>query len=195
MKSLAVFDFDGTLIRRDSLWPFLVGVAGFRKCVFAFFSTAAAYIFCRSTGEDPRSYIKSKLLEKTLEGIGEGSIAKTLPYLVSWCVWKKEVVDLLMKHHDKGHFVLIATGSLDIYIHELIKNLPVDAVLCTKMESVDGVLTGKMAGGNCVRIHKAELVKRFIEENGPFEETWSYGNAPHDLPMMALTDHSTIIKK
>ncbi|MDP9195917.1 MAG: haloacid dehalogenase-like hydrolase, partial [Pseudomonadota bacterium] len=63
----------------------------------------------------------------------------------------------------------------------------------TDLEVVDGILTGRMDGGNCVRQEKARRVRAFLEQHGPFDETWGYGNRPHDIPMLDLLDHRIIV--
>jgi phosphoserine phosphatase len=70
-----------------------------------------------------------------------------------------------------------------------------DAVIGTDLEVVDGKLTGRLASVNCVRDEKARRVAEWVGANGPFKESWGYGNRPHDLAMLALTDHPTVIDK
>ena len=65
--------------------------------------------------------------------------------------------------------------------------------MCTRVEVINGVVSGFMTAGNCVRKRKAEILANYIEKNGPFVESWGYGNYPHDLPMLELLDHRTIV--
>jgi phosphoserine phosphatase len=50
-----------------------------------------------------------------------------------------------------------------------------------------------MTKGNCVRLRKAERVAEWLQDNGPFDDTYGYGNAPHDLPMLELLNHKIIV--
>ena len=74
-----------------------------------------------------------------------------------------------------------------------MQDLPHDAIICTQIEVKDGAVIGTMVRGNCVRQRKAELVEEYLERNGPFAESWGYGNLPHDLPMLDLLKHRVII--
>ena len=70
-----------------------------------------------------------------------------------------------------------------------------DAVIGTDLEIVNGKLTGKLAGANCIRDEKARRVAEWVSQNGPFQESWGYGNRPHDLAMLALTDNPVVVNK
>jgi phosphoserine phosphatase len=50
-----------------------------------------------------------------------------------------------------------------------------------------------MRSDNCVRLAKAERLRDWLARNGPFRSVAGYGNAPHDLPMLALCDRRTVI--
>jgi phosphatidylglycerophosphatase C len=99
----------------------------------------------------------------------------------------------LQEHYDQSHHVVIASGSLDLYLPELVKTLPHHALLCTKIEVVNGIATGVMSEGNCVRQGKADHVAAYLKQHGPFGESWGYGNFPDDVPMMNLLRHRVIV--
>lgn len=189
---VAFFDFDGTLAHRDSLWPFLIAVAGFWQCMAGILLALFQYVFAKD-GQDRRTIIKAALLNYTLKGRKTQDLVPAISRMRSWPNWITPTTEALKKHHEDGHKVVVATGSLDLYVQAMLGDLPVDAILCTRMEVKDGVLTGQMLSGNCVRKRKAELVAEYMKEHGPFAESWAYGNAPHDLPMMELTTHRVVI--
>jgi len=189
-RTIAIFDFDGTLAEHDSLWPFLVAVAGLPRCMLAMCVSLWAYIFaCQG---DKRTIVKERLLYAILRGRRHSELAPAITRMKSWPRWMKTAEDL-KRHYAAGHHVVIATGSLDLYIKEMLGDLPYHAILSTEMEVQGGVLTGRMALGNCVRQRKAERVEAYMLSHGPYEDSWAYGNAPHDLPMMKLTKHSVVI--
>lgn len=89
--------------------------------------------------------------------------------------------------------MVIASGGLDLYLPTVLKAVPYDELICTRAE-VTGALTGAMVGGNCVRARKAAMVQDWLDRHGRFEDSWGYGNAPHDLPMMALMKNRVVIR-
>ena len=137
--------------------------------------------------------MKAYLLEKLLAGRAVSELAPSVGKLRNWRRWKDAVRKTLLQHHEAGHHIVIASGGLDLYLPELLKDLPHHALICTQVGVTNGTITGEMIFGNCVRLRKAELVAEYIEENGPFAEGWGYGNLPHDLPMLNLLKHRIII--
>ena len=92
---------------------------------------------------------------------------------------------------------MIATGSPEIYVAALLRaaGIKADAILGTELEIVGDRLTGRLAGPNCVRAQKAVRVKAWLAENGPFQESWGYGNPPHDKEMLKLVTNPTLIRR
>lgn len=191
-NTIAFFDFDGTLVENDSLWPFLLTAAGRSTCYAACAKALWARIFCPAD-KDKRSIFKDVLLQHTLAGKSLDELSIAAQKIESWPKWIEASCNAIKDHHAQGHFIVIASGSLDIYLKNLLKHIPYNAVICTEMEIKNGVLTGKMSSGNCVRESKAKRVATYLEQHGPYEDSIAYGNAPHDLPMMELTNKRVIV--
>ncbi|MGE3623878.1 MAG: HAD family hydrolase [Bdellovibrionales bacterium] len=198
-KHLAVFDFDDTLIEGDSLWPFLVLVSGYpaaiKALMQALFLLALRWLNEKSRPEQPdtRTFIKSHLLKKTLAGRHVDTLAPAIEKLRRWQKWKAPVRAALLDHFARGHQIVIASGGLDIYLPALLQDLPPCALICTRMEIESGIITGVMPSGNCVRRRKAEILANYLEKNGPFSESWGYGNYPHDMLMLELLRHRIFV--
>lgn len=191
-KTLVLFDFDGTLVRGDSLFPFLHRVAGKKAFLFSW-GRALIESLSQPFGQR-RTYIKAKMLKDLLSGRPLESLQPAIEDLRDWPIWKRKIQMSLREHHAQGHHIVIASGSLDVYLPALLAdNVPYNGLICTQMEVVDGKLTGVMASGNCARERKAELVKAYIDANGPFYDSWGYGNSPHDIPMLKLVKHQVLV--
>lgn len=196
----AFFDFDGTLVRGDSLLPFLSQTVGYRRARLSLVQAIRAGFLLRRRdggrgdgGRDVRTTIKEVLLALTLKGVPLAEAQAAAERLAGWPRWNARIRGELDRHRDAGRRIVVATGALAIYMPVLLRGLPVDHLLATELEVEDGVLTGRMAGGNCVRASKAERVARYLAEHGPFAETWGYGNRPSDLAMLDLLHNRTIV--
>ena len=53
-------------------------------------------------------------------------------------------------HRAQGHTVAIASSATPYQVEPLARELGVDHVLCTRLEVVDGVLTGEVDGADAV---------------------------------------------
>ena len=197
---VAFYDFDGTLIHGDSLPLFVAEVIGRRRTHLAFAdairSAAHRHLRRRGPGCDFRGSVKAILLKRTLRDLPLVDAQAAAERLADRLRWYAPVVETLKRHRDAGRRVVVATGALDVYMPILLNGLgvPVDGLLATEMEVVDGRLTDHLATGNCVRADKAERVRTWLAEHGPFAETWGYGNRPSDLPMLALLDRRVVIR-
>ncbi len=195
MTRLAIFDFDRTLITGDSFIPFLCCVAG-RTRTYAAIVESLARLAVRPSkekGVDPPTFLKAFLIDRLLKGKKIADLEDALKDLSLWQDLNLKIVHRLLDHHKRGDTIVIASGGLDIYLPTLLEDLPHTALICTEIGQKDGVLTGQMTKGNCVRLLKAQRVHEWMEENGPFEETFGYGNAPHDLPMLDLVKHRVVV--
>jgi HAD superfamily phosphoserine phosphatase-like hydrolase len=199
---IAIFDFDGTLVEGDSFWPFLGLIAGWPKTAITFtrgLALCAIYRLHKTKPgkSDSRTFIKDYLLRKLIAGKKLKDLPPILEKLRTWRKWKAPIHQALLDHHAKGHHIVIASGGLDLYLPALLRDLPHHALICTEIGIADGVSTGEMVIGNCVRERKAELVADYIKNyqaaHGPLADSWGYGNAPHDVPMLALVRHATLV--
>ena len=196
MKRVAIFDFDNTLIEGDSFVPFLT-YASNAVLVYATAFEALVRFAVRRARKRPteslRTFLKSFLVCRILKGKRpedlKNAIART-------CAWQKPnltVLKTLHEHHEKGDKIVIASGALDLYMPELLRDIPYDALICTDVEVKDGRITGVMINGNCVRRCKAERVRTWLKAFGPFDESFGYGNYPHDVAMLELVKHRVIV--
>ncbi|WP_158047516.1 HAD-IB family hydrolase [Skermanella pratensis] len=196
-QGIAFFDFDGTLVRGDSLLPFLSQIVGSRRARLSLARAVHGAIQLHATrrqlGDDIRTSTKAILLRQTLAGVPVAEAAAAAERLAGWTRWNRPVLDALKAHQDAGRRIVVATGALDLYMPVLLRGLGIDDLLATGLEEIDGVLTGHMKGGNCVRAMKAQRVSAYLHHHGPFGETWGYGNRPSDVPMLALLRNKVIV--
>ena len=196
---VAFFDFDGTLIHGDSLPLFIGEVIGQRRARLALADAIRSGLHRhirgrRGPGVDFPGSVKAILLKRTLRGVPVADALAAAERLVHRIRWHRPMLDALKRHAQEGHRVVVATGALDLYMPVLLRGLAIDDLLATGMEARDGVLTGNLSTGNCVRLDKASRVRAWIDRHGPFTRTWGYGNRPSDLPMLSLLDHPTVVR-
>ncbi len=201
-RKLAVFDFDGTLIKGDSLWPFLTAVAGTPQAAMAAAEGFVGYYLrlynnrFDPTLQDMRTYVKAHMLRKLLGGRKAGTFGPAIEKVRRWVKWNESVRKSMLDHFAKGsHQIVIASGALDLYLPELLKDFPPHELLCTVMIVKNGTITGEMAGDNCVRQWKAQRLSEYLAGQEPFDDSWGYGNMPHDNQMLNMkrSKHQIII--
>lgn len=193
MPTLAIFDFDGTLIRGDSLWLFITALRGRGRALRALLMAMLTAPASNTFWYDPRTAIKERWLAATLADATAAECAAAAALVRDNIHWLPAQRMALEQHAADGATILIATGALDVYITTLLDGLPITAVLCTPVErDENGTLTGRM-GGNAVRAAKAARVAAYIKQHGPFTRIIGYGNLPHDRQMLGLCTEAHFI--
>ena len=196
LKRVAVFDYDHTLITGDSFLPYLINVAGRMhtyKALLGGLCSAAISLLIGTNVDGWRTHLKAYLLKNLLAGKRYESLAHAATETRQWQTEKDAVMLSLREHADRGDIIVIASGGLNLYLPELLRGVPYQALICTDIGVENGVITGAMIHGNCVRLRKAERVAQWLAANGPFDESYGYGNAPHDLPMLELVQHRVVV--
>lgn len=192
LPGVAAFDFDGTLSRRDTMVPFLVGCAGWRRLAIAGAASARH-------GLRGRDEMKVATVARLFRGwsadrfADEGrSYAARLPDVL-----RPEVVERLRWHQSEGHPVVLVSAGLTTYLRPLAAELGIDDVLAVELEAHDGKLTGAVVGGvNCRGPEKVARLRAWLAERfGPDTpvELWAYGDSSGDEELLAYADHPTWI--
>jgi len=190
-RGVAVFDFDRTLVRQETLAIFLRLLAGRTACLSACCMAAAKASTAAPAAR--MGIFRAELLRRTLADRPIGQAQEAASRLYTRLTWISQVTDDLLLHQAAGRKILIATGSLSVYMPTILqeKGFRVDGLLSTEMEVNGGVLTGRMVTPSCTWSEKARRVKEWLaDEPGP---VWGYGNLPPDEAMLDLADHPTVI--
>lgn len=186
--TVAAFDVDGTLTVRDCVLPYLWKVGGARGALRALFSSPV--LLLRSVARRDRDALKAHFVRSFLRGVpvetaeraGEEFAARVAS---GWM--RGDVASRLRAHQDAGDVVVLVSASLSPYLEPLGELLEVDAVMCTRLESVDGVLTGGLLGPNCRAAEKARRLEEWAASSGLSGDAWlghAYGDSSGDTEML-----------
>jgi HAD superfamily hydrolase (TIGR01490 family) len=92
---------------------------------------------------------------------------------------------LVHEHRRRGHTVVFASSATRFQVAPLARELDVGHILCTSVETRDGVLTGKLAGPPLWNAMKASAVVEFAEGHGvDLGESFAYSNGYEDVPLL-----------
>ena len=88
-------------------------------------------------------------------------------------------------HLQRGHFVTLLTSGTRFSAAPLADLLKVSHVLCTDLEAIDGVLTGRHIAPACAGPGKVVHAERFAAEHGiDLARSYFYTDSFSDLPML-----------
>jgi len=93
---------------------------------------------------------------------------------------------LVRAHQGMGHTVVIATSATEMQVAPLAEQLEISDVLCTRLEVVDGLLTGRVAGRTLWGPGKIAAVQEFAAEHEiDLTVSHAYANGDEDVPLLA----------
>ncbi len=187
-RGVAAFDFDGTLVRGDSLPRFLARLLG--RCRFTAVLVRSGPSMLRGYVRSGRDGSKSALLAKAVAGLpveqaaatGE-AFARVLAERV-----RPDMARSLAWHQNRDHERILVSASLAIYLEPFGRLSGFDQVIATRLEvGEDGRLTGRIEGPN---VRAAQKALRLTHAIGPDPvEMWAYGDSAGDREMLAMADH------
>jgi HAD superfamily hydrolase (TIGR01490 family) len=190
---VAAFDFDGTLIRGDSLSPFLARLLG--RIRFGRVLASAAPSMLSGYRRSGRDGAKAALLARAVAGLAVERVATTGEAFAATLDRRvrPDMIDLLRWHDSEGHRRVLVSASLAVYLEPFGRRHGFEQVIATRLEvGPDGRLTGRIDGPN---VRAAEKAVRLTDLLGPDEvELWAYGDSRGDREMLAMADHPTRIR-
>lgn len=192
--TVAAFDVDETLTVRDCVVPFMRSVAGIGRLMKVMLSGLGSTI--HSVRRRDRDALKAKFVQGVFEGKNASDIEALGVQFASKVAdgWLRSDVAARMRwHQEQGHVVILVSASLGAYLHPLGDLLEVDAVLCTELEEVNGILTGKLDGKNCRGEEKASRVQKWCEGAGIGVQdlVYAYGDSSGDVQLLELFAQGT----
>jgi len=180
-KGIAIFDFDGTIIKKDSFLEFICFTHGSVKLYYCYFYYSF-YVLLYFLKLYPNSKLKELFFgffykgfqEKKLNKLGdEFSVQKIDSF------FNEGASKVLKWHQEKSHDILILTASSDIWIGEWCRRNGYN-LINTKFEVKNGVFTGKIDGKNCYGKEKLKRIENLIKQYD-FKQTYGYGDSNADL--------------
>jgi HAD superfamily hydrolase (TIGR01490 family) len=102
--------------------------------------------------------------------------------------------DLTQRHLQAGQRVWLVTATPVELANILARRLGLTGALGTVAESVDGVYTGRLAGGLLHGEAKAAAIRALAEREGlDLERSSAYSDSANDLPMLTLVGHPNAV--
>ena len=185
-KGIAFFDFDGTVTNKDSMFKLFQFIHGYRKlCLGLLFFIPAFLKF--KLGFTDRQTAKESLLRYFLGGMEEADFEEkcaAFSVLFLDCIVREEALKKIYWHKENQHDVVLVSASAENWLTAWCSRHNIKCI-ATRLESVDGKITGKIFGKNC---YGEEKSKRIREEYSlaDFEKIYAYGDSNGDKNMLAL---------
>ena len=194
----ALFDFDNTLCRGDSIVPFVLYAIRKGKAHWTQLFRAAGAFLTQARHPEQISYAKEHTLS-FIKGCSVHEMDDFCRGFLSDVMIRRMYRDALTeldRLHAEGYHIVVVSASVELYMHLLPEFLPVDAVLGTQC-GVDEQehYTGDI-GENCKGLQKPLRLASYLAAKR-WELDWdascAYGDSASDWPMLELTSKPTLV--
>lgn len=194
-RATAYFDVDGTLVKTNLLHPMLhvmlqqptplQSLKRLGRAVLAAPSLAAAEL------RDRRRF--NELLFAHYQGMSEDRLVvlaeETYEAVIKPRLFRG-AADLVAQCHRAGLRVVFVTGSLDITVAPLARELGADAVIANRLEMRKGKATGKLLRPVVAGPGKARLIADDARAVGhDLGDCHGYSDSASDVPMLSVVGH------
>ena len=105
-----------------------------------------------------------------------------------------QMLEIAFAHQDAGRRVYICTAASQELAELLASVLTFDGGVGTRMETLDGAYTGRLAGPMAYREGKPAAMRELAECEGiDLAGSWAYSDSESDLPMLRAVGHPVAV--
>jgi putative phosphoserine phosphatase/1-acylglycerol-3-phosphate O-acyltransferase len=176
----AFFDFDNTIIKGFSIYPFITKILlsgklrhiDSKNLLSGLTNTWNKYNF-----EEILKKIATTLKglkEKDFIEIGEESSKELMIF--------EEIKELINAHRVMNHEIVIISSATKYQIESIAKKLGIQNIECTQFETLDGIFTGKLKF-SCFGEGKVEAAKKYQTD---FSKSFFYTDSYDDIKLLNL---------
>lgn len=185
-RCLALFDFDGTITRKDSFLAFI----RFAKGNWRFYGGMAVLVpillayKARILANDKAKvwvlrFFFSGMPSTQFFEIGERFSLEKVPLMI-----RKESMAKIRWHLNQQHTVVVVSASAEAWVARWCDKMGMQ-LIATRLEVLEGKITGRLAGANCYGEEKVRRIQEVLNL-ASFDKVYAYGDTPGDKPMLAL---------
>lgn len=194
-RRLAVFDLDGTITYRDTLWPYVRGfLQDSCRSQWRLLRVIPA-VLGFAAGRADHGDVKSAFIRTTLGGALRADLQAWTARFVDDIVMHRcfaAALAAVAGHRARGDALVLMSASTDLYVPAIGQRLGFTDTVCTGVrwngERLDGRLSTPNRRGE-EKVHCFEALKARY----PGLPTVAYGNASSDLPHLRLADQAFLV--
>jgi phosphatidylglycerophosphatase C len=192
---LAIFDLDGTLTRRDSFGPFVLGLLARHPARWLRLPLLLVPLFSYLLRQLDRGALKGAVLHTLFAGLHRQEVQHWAEQYAAHVVPRQmfaEAVSAFRAHLAAGDHVVVLSASPDIYVPSIAKQLGATEVICTAIRWQLDRLDGRLAGPNRRDLEKVRVLTE-LRRKFPGRQVIAYGNSGADLPHLLQCEAAVFV--
>lgn len=187
-RSIAFFDFDGTITTKDTLLEFIKfsrGKWGFYMGFALNLPYLLAYKLKLISNQKAKERILAHFFANTTVGDFETLCNKFAQEVIPVLIRSKATATI-KKLKTEGTDLVIVSASPDNWITPWAKQYGI-TVIATRLAIEQNKLTGKIDGKNCYGVEKVNRIQQLYNLD-LYKPVYAYGDTSGDKPMLQLAD-------
>jgi phosphatidylglycerophosphatase C len=184
--SIAFFDFDGTITKKDTLFEIIryqKGTNSFYAGMIVLLPALAAFKLKLISNQVVKQLVLQYFFRNTPASVFQEQCdafcRDHLPSLI-----RSQALLTIKDHIRQGHRVAVVTASAQEWVAPWCKSLGIECI-GTQLEVKDDVITGRIIGYNCNGEEKVRRIREVFDLPG-FGDIYAYGDTSGDRPMLGL---------
>lgn len=188
-RPVALFDFDGTLFRGDSIAPFLLFLLRKKPMTIVFFLRLSLLVIPYAFKLIDKKTMKNEVL-RIWSHVAKSQQEPLLKefhdrILLPRCY--SDGIERVRWHQNQGHLLVLASASMDFYLQTIQKSLGFDLLICTQTSSA---AIPQVVGANCYGEEKINRINQLdFFQHTDWSASFAYSDHHSDLPMLKLCGH------
>jgi len=129
--------------------------------------------------------VKEESIMQLSKEIFEGLIKETI---------RPAIVETIREHREKGRAVVLLSSASTPICRPVSNHLELDDIICTRLESENGILTGRTRGKLVYAAEKkVRMLDYCIEKGCDPKDAWYYGDSYTDKYVMEAVGHPVAV--
>jgi HAD superfamily hydrolase (TIGR01490 family) len=188
-ETIAVFDFDGTITKKDTLLEFIKfsrGKLRFYLCFLLFLPMIILMKIKLLSNQKVKQLVFTYLYKgESIETFNKWGTEFSL--VINKMLLPK-AVEALKLHKDNGNKIVIVSASIENWIKPWADKIGVDMVLATKIETdKKGLLTGRFLTKNCYGREKVSRLLKVFPNRDNYT-LFAYGDSRGDKELIEFAE-------
>ncbi|HUX84418.1 MAG TPA: HAD family hydrolase [Chitinophagaceae bacterium] len=189
-QALSLFDLDGTITNRDTLWE----IIRFQKGTWIFvlgMILLSPVLVAYKLGIISNTSAKQSVLRLFFAGMSEPVFqagcnafqSQRLPSLV-----RRGAGQAIREALSRGDRVIVVSASAGNWVSGWCRETGVECI-ATILESIGGRMTGRILGKNCAGTEKVIRIRETVQLED-YDPIYAYGDSPSDQPLLGLATYA-----
>lgn len=183
---LALFDFDGTITRKDSLSAIIRFIKGDISYIKGLLRLAPTLLMYKA-GRLSNTTAKERVLQHFFGGMDVNAFQQacdSFGIVRLESIVRNEAMQKIREHQQQNHRIILVSASCENWLSAWCEKVGIE-YLATRLEVINDIVTGKLSGENCYGPEKVRRINE-ITDIATYTRIYAYGDSKGDMELLSI---------